>query len=179
MSLNDFDKKVTFDITIPAFDLNHQGLTVQLKLVAIPNSHFKMTTNGIIAKSLKKSFIRIIHILSSLKSSWCCLEQYHYTLKSFNDNFNVRDVRSADLTLCIAFLNIIRNHYQKNPTDNYIGTGSLRVDGSFNETFLEEVKEQAVYRTNTKKKFINTKSCNHIFDLEALLEGCSIQGEKK
>lgn len=172
MSVNSFDKKVTFDIIIPAFDLNHQGITVQLKLLAEPNSHFKMVTNGKIAKLLEKSFIRVVHIMSSLKHSWHCLENYHYILKSFDERFNVRDVRSADLSLCIATMNIIRTHYEKNSIDNYIGTGSLRVDGSFNETFLEEVKEKAAYITNTQKKFINTKSCNHIFDLEALLEGC-------
>jgi hypothetical protein len=176
MILANSEKRI-FDIVIPAFDLNHQGVAVHLKLVAELKPHFKMVTNGKIAKSLEKSFIRVVHILSSLKYSWRCLEDYHYRLTSFDENFNVRDARSADLALCIAAMNVIRTHYQKNPIDNYIGTGSLRVDGSFNETFLEEVKEKAIYRTNTYKKFISTKSCNHIFDLEALFEGCLI-GEK-
>lgn len=87
IGLSSFAKKITFDIIIPAFDLNHQGLAVHLKLVAEQKSDFKITTNGIIAKSLEKSFIRVIHIMSSLKSSWQCLENYHYLLKSFDENF--------------------------------------------------------------------------------------------
>lgn len=171
MSIGSLEKEVKLDIIIPAYDLNHNGLIVSLKLVAKPSAQFRLMSNGVIANSLERSFTRIIHIMMSLKSSWNCLGSYQYALTSFNENFNVRDVRSADLALCVAALNIIRNHHRKNLIDNYIGTGSLRIDGSFNETFLEEVKKQAVNRSHTiPKKFINSKSCNHIFDLEALLE---------
>lgn len=171
MCSDKFDKNVKIDIVIPAYDSNHQGLAISLKLMAESSTSLTIRANGTIAKSLEKSFTRVIHIMTSLKRSWRCLENYQYTLDSNHQNFNVRDARSADFSLCIAALNNIRNHYNKNSITHYVGTGSLRVDGSFNATFLEELKELAINKMDiNKKKFINTKSCNHIFDLEALLE---------
>lgn len=163
-------KKVKINFAIPGFNMKHQGLIVNLQLVAIPSLHFRVKVSGSIAKSLEGSFIRVIEIMSSLKKSWNCLEGYQYTLKSFNENYCVKDTRSADLSLCIAALNVVRNHKQKKSTDNYIGTGTLRIDGSFNQTLLETVKEKVVIESGTtQKKFVNAKRCNHIFELDDLL----------
>ncbi len=166
------NEKLAIDVIIPAYNANFQGLAVRLAITAIPSSHLRIISRGIIAQSLEKSFLRVIQIAMSLKNSWSCLEKYRYVLQSFEEGYIVKDVRSADLSICIAAMNIIRARDKKKLIDNYIGTGSLRVDGSFNETFLEEVKEQAIHKTTARKQFITTKSCNHIFDLEALFEGC-------
>ncbi|WP_131794003.1 hypothetical protein [Fluoribacter gormanii] len=163
-------KKVKIDFAIPGFDMEQQGLIVNLQLVAIPSSHFRVKASGSIAKSLEGSFIRVIEIMSSLNESWNCLESYQYTLKSFNENYRVKDTRSADLSLCIVALNVVRNHKQMKSINRYIGTGTLRIDGSFNQTLLEAVKEKAALESAmTEKKFVNAKRCNHIFELEDLL----------
>lgn len=166
-------KKVKLDIFIPAFDLKKQGLIIPLKLSAAPSTKFGIEITGSIAKSLEKGFTRVVHIMSSLKYSWHCLENFHYSLESFDENYRVKDARSADLALCIAALNIVRNHNQMSFINTYIGTGSLRVDGSINETFLEDIKQRAILTDdNVQKKFITSKNCNHIFDLEDLLSVC-------
>lgn len=170
MNRNSSYKKVKIDCAIPAFDMNQQGLIVDLQLCVIPSSQLKVKAVGSIAKSLERSFIRVIEIMSTLKSSWSDLENYQYTLMSFNENYKVKDARSADLSLCIAALNVVRQHQQMKSVDSYIGTGTLRIDGSFNQTLLEVVKEKAVLQSNiAQKKFITTKSCEHLFDLDVLL----------
>ncbi|KTD33597.1 hypothetical protein Lnau_2348 [Legionella nautarum] len=56
--------------------------------------------------------------------------------------------------------------------DGYIDTGTLRIDGPFNQTLLEAVKEKAALESDmTQKKFVNAKCCNHIFELDDLLNG--------
>ncbi|KTD33585.1 hypothetical protein Lnau_2336 [Legionella nautarum] len=163
---------INLDFLIPAFDINRQGLVFYLMLDAQPTSHFRVNSSGSIAKSLERNFVRVIKIMSSLKRDWSCLETYEYNLRSLKENYNVQDARSADLSLSIAALNIVRNHNQQSTIDSFIGTGSLRVDGSFNETFLEEVKELAVFQENPfQRNFITAKRCNHLFDLEDLLNG--------
>lgn len=165
--------KVKLDIHIPAFDVNQNGLIVKLKLLATPADKFRVEANGLIASALEKSFIRVIEIMSSIKNAWNCLEGYQYKIISFDKSFRVKDARSADLSLCIAALNVIRTHQKMNQISNLIGTGALRIDGSFNGTLLEEKKEKAALKSNcTQIKFINAERCNHIFDLETLLNRC-------
>lgn len=165
-------KKVKIDFAIPGFDIKQQGLIINLQLVAVPSLQFRVKASGSIAKSLERSFIRVIEIMSSLKESWNCLESYQYTLKSFNENYNVKDTRSADLSLCIVALNVVQNYKQMKSIDSYIGTGTLRIDGSFNQTSLEAVKEKAALQSDmAQKKFVNAKSCAHIFELDDLLNG--------
>lgn len=165
-------KKVKIDCVIPAFDKNQQGLTVDLQLCAIPRSQLMFKGVGSVAKSLERNFIRVIEIMSSLKSTWSYLEEQEYTLMSFNEHYKVKDARSADLSFCIAALNVVRVHKQMKSVDDYVGTGTLRIDGSFNQTLLEAVKEKAVLQSDSAmKKFITAKSCEHIFDLDVLLNG--------
>lgn len=169
---------IKLNLLIPAFDSERQGLIIPLLLLAKPSPVFKLSAHGLIAIALAKSFTRVITIMKSLKVSWRCLEGYQYSLKSFG-HFNVRDARSADLSLCIAALNLIRSHDHKPLVNDYMGTGLLRIDGTFNETFLEKVKEQAaVSACLSHKKFIRAKYCHHIFDLEALMENDSTKEKK-
>lgn len=174
MNDNSHYKKVKIDIVIPAFNNKKQGIRVDLELLATPGSQFRVKATGSIAKSLERSFIRVVEIMSSLKKSWNCLETYQYALVSFNEHYNVKDARSADLSLCIAALNIIRNHKQMNSVYNYIGTGTLRIDGSFDASAFESLKEQVINQEfSNNKLFINSETCNHVFDLEVLLNGCN------
>jgi uncharacterized protein with von Willebrand factor type A (vWA) domain len=170
MNKNRSYKNVKIDFGIPAYDINQQGLIIDLRLLSTSCSQFRVKAVGSIAKSLESSFIRVIEIMSSLKASWSFLARYQYTLISFSEHYKVKDTRSADLSLCIAALNVVRNYNQQKSVDSYIGTGTLRVDGSFSQTSLEEVKEKAVLESHIPpKRFINAQHCEHIFDLDALL----------
>lgn len=170
MNKNGTYKEIKIDFFIPAFDINQQGIIIDLKLHASPFPQFKIKTSGSIAQSLERSFVRVIEVMSSLQASWSFLARYQYTLISFSEHYKVKDTRSADLSLCIAALNVVRNYNQLKSVDSYIGTGTLRVDGSFSRTSLEEVKEKAVLESHiSPKRFINAQRCEHIFDLDALL----------
>ncbi len=161
---------ISIAFLIPAYDFNHQGLLIDLTLNATPSSQLQVHASGSIAESLKRSFTRVLEIMSSLKSSWVCLQGYEYTLFSFNEHYKVKDARSADLPLCIVALNVVRNHNQMQSVDDYIGTGTLRMDGSFNKTFLEEIKEKASQISHSsQRRFINSTQCDHVFELDALL----------
>lgn len=165
MNKNDFSIQINF--FIPAFNKNQQGLVIDLQLQAIPNPQFSIITSGSIAQSLERSFSRVVEIISSLNPFWNCLTYYQYSLLSFNEQFKVKDARSADLSLCIAALNVIRNHKRLESVNKYAGTGILRIDGSFGQTSLEEIKQKAT--VFNQKTFLNSKHCDHIFDLNELL----------
>lgn len=170
MNNNRSYNNVKIDFGIPAYDINQQGLIIDLRLLSASCSQFRVKAVGSIAKSLESSFIRVIEIMSSLKDSWGLLASYQYTLMSYSEQYKVKDTRSADLSLCIAALNVVRNHNQLKSVDSYIGTGILRVDGSFSQTSLEEIKEKAALESHIpQKRFINAQRCEHIFDLDVLL----------
>lgn len=169
MNKNRIYSDIKIDFFIPAFDSKQQGLIVDLKLQASPNAQFRIKTSGSIAQALERSFIRVIEIMSSLNASWSCLGRYQYKLISSAEQYRVKDARSAELSLCIAALNVVRNHKQLASVNKYIGTGILRVDGSFSQTSLEDTKEKAALVS--QQRFINTQRCGHIFELDNLLSG--------
>ena len=156
-------------VELPAFDINKNGMVFNLSLEAKPSNSLSINSHGSIAIALKKMLERVISIMSNLNPAWKVLHDLEYNLTSKDDYFRVKDARSAGLPLCIALINIFRQLNGLDQIENFIGTGILRIDGSFNESSLEIQKKQAVLQTDNGKKFVNSGACQHVFDLANLM----------
>ena len=162
------------NLVIPAYTNNGCGLYTSLVLEAKKSIKTKVTTYGVIAHSLEKLLLRNIEILISLKSSFIALKNFQYILTSNDEGYRVRDVRSASLPICLTLLNILRELSSKNQIHSIVGTGVLRMDGSFDSCAFENIKEKALNQEfSNNKQFINSEICGHVFDLEALLTSCN------
>ncbi|MBA2651036.1 MAG: hypothetical protein H0U73_02005 [Tatlockia sp.] len=156
-------------VQLPAYDINTNGIMINLLVEAKP-SHFTIINSyGRIAIALRKMFERVISIMSTLKSSWEIFRDLEYNIQSKEENFRVIDARSAGLPLCISLLNIFRQINGLEQVQNLVGTGLLRIDGSFNESSLEMQKKQAALQADDRTKFVNSARCRHVFDLANLM----------
>lgn len=170
---------VYVDCLIPGFDANKNGLVVKLRINAFKAKKFRVQSNGEVATALKNNFIRAVYILSSINESWSELRSYHYIIKSV-DRYKVMDARSAGLPLCVTLLNIIRDINGLEQVSDYIGTGILRIDGSFEESSLEEKKKQAVQQSvDYENTFVDSGLCRHVFDLVTLMNYSKPKGENE
>lgn len=164
------------DVVIPAYDSQNNGLIVVLKLKVHLGQIASVKTVGQVAEDLKKNFIRVTEILASIKTSWQYLGLLNYTLQSDDNRYCVKDARSSSMALCIALLNI--HHAINGKLQNFtmIGSGILRIDGSFEKTCFEDKKKFAITKVgNSQKKFLSATNCKHVFDLDKLINN-SIQG---
>lgn len=163
----------SLEILLPAYNADKKGIVVKISMEVKEDSIHQIKANGTVAVALKKMMERAIAILSSLDNRWSIIKQLQYNLMSEDNNLRVMDARSAGLPLCIGLLNVIRKLNGKNEVQNLIGTGILRIDGAFDESSLEEVKEQAVQQTVEHEKiFVDSGVCQHVFDLATLMN-CS------
>lgn len=157
-------------INIPAYDAAGEGLVVTLRLTTIINGIPSVVAIGNVASALKPNFQRIIKIMSSIKKSWECLENYEYTIECDNDHFLVKDSKSSSMAISIALLNTYREIIGKPQIQGLSGTGILRIDGSFENSRYETKKHQAALRSGDYlKHFITSNDCNHLYDLEQLM----------
>lgn len=164
---------ISANLIIPAYTHHNQGLYTQLLLRANPSTQLTVSCEGHIANALKKIFCRTIDILTTLQASYLALQRFEYTLISPNQTYRVGDVRSASLAICITLLNVLRQHAGKMPIDSIVGTGILRLDGSFQASAFEQLKQNAIkHAFACQKQFINSQHCHHVFDLEILLNSC-------
>lgn len=129
----------------------------------------EVTSEGQIAQSLQNIFKRNIEILSSLKHAYKLFTRFQFKLVSVDQGFRVSDVRSASLPICITLLNLLRIMSGKTINNSIIGTGLLRVDGSFLKSSFENIKKEAVLQKSNQLKFTNSNHCEHVFELEGLL----------
>lgn len=171
---NSFNKFATHErmhttVQLPAYDINKNGIMFNLLVEANPSNSPTINSYGSIATALTKMLERVVSIMSNLKPSWKVLQELEYNLKSKEDYFCVKDARSAGLPLCIALINIFRQINGLEPVQNFVGTGILRIDGSFSESSLEQQKKQAILKTDNGKKFLNSETCQHVFDLANLM----------
>jgi hypothetical protein len=171
MLITEFNRKIiNTAITIPAYDNNGNGLIVELDVDAEFSETLIINAIGSVAIALQKNFQRIIEIMASINKSWEILKYFNYRLKSCSDTFKVNDARSSSLALSICLLNIYREIINGHQIKNVTGTGVLRIDGSFEETYLEQQKYFAVKnKDGIEKKFITSSKCTHLFELEDLL----------
>lgn len=161
------------NLIIPAYTNNGKGIYTQLFLEATKSENLKIISIGAVAQSLEKLLLRNIEILAALKPSFAALVNFQYKLTSEDVRYQVKDVRSASLPICLTLLNLLRGTWGKNQINSIIGTGILRSDGSFDASAFENIKEKAINQGfSNNKKFINSENCNHVFDLEILLNGC-------
>lgn len=159
---------ITTDITIPAYDTKNIGLTVELEIIAKPFNTLMIHGDGIVAISLQHNFQRIIEIMCSIHEAYAILKCQYYRI-SCHRNFKVNDARSSSLALSIALLNIYREINGHQQINNITGTGLLRIDGSFEQTYLEQQKQIAVINNSKNKNFITSNQCTHLFELENIL----------
>lgn len=158
------------NVIIPGYDSKNNGLVVQLKLTAYLNQVFSIRTVGSVATALEKNFARVTNIMASLKKNWEHLGSMQYTLQSFDNKFCVRDARSSSMALCIGVLNINNQIDGRAQNFKLVGTGILRIDGSFEKTCFENKKKLAVKNDNKfGKKFVSAINCEHVFDLDTLM----------
>lgn len=156
-------------IFIPAYTCDKEGLLISLCLKASPCHSLRIKTIGSLANSFEKIFSRAIFILASLKINWRCLEKFHFELTSSENFFNLKDARSASLSICIGLLNILRQKENKNPIADFVGTGILRWDGSFEGASGEENKKKATEKFFLeRKRFLSSQNCEHVFELEEM-----------
>lgn len=154
-------------INIPAYDATNNGLIIEFKLTFIPNNPFLINTTGTVATALQRNLKRIIEIMSSMKKSWKCLEFTSYLLECSSNQFIVRDSKSSSMALSIALINIYRFINGQTQVLGLSGTGVLRIDGSFDNSNLEEKKYFAAKQNlKTLNKFITPNECNNLFELE-------------
>ena len=74
------------------------------------------------------------------------------------------------MALCIGILNINNQINGKAQNFNLVGTGILRIDGSFEKTCFENKKKLAVKNDNKfGKRFVSAINCEHVFDLDTLM----------
>lgn len=156
-------------LLIPAYTHNKQGLLIPISVYTKTDYRLEINSEGHIARSLERIFKRNIEILSTLKPAYTILKHFQFNLISSENRFRVKDVRSASLAICITLLNLLRIISGKCPNQSIIGTGLLRMDGSFMASSFEAIKEQAALKNNYHFEFTNANDCKHIFELEALL----------
>jgi hypothetical protein len=157
-------------INIPAYDGNNKGLIIALTLTIVPHGRLIIHATGTIAVALQNSLKRAIEIMSSVKKSWEFFETNEYLLESDNNSFIVKDAKSSSMVLCIALLNAQRVANGKPPIAGLSGTGILRIDGSFDKSHLEKRKYLAAKKKiKAFNRFITPHECNHLFDLEKLI----------
>jgi len=160
----------TSSIKIPAYDSFGEGLVISLKVTALTKNGFSLTSIGNIAIALENNFRHTIEVISSIKKSWEILYYYNYVIECENKNFVVKDAKSSSMAISIALLNLHRSMNDKQKIENISGTGVLRIDGSFDSSCNEESKNQAMKKVNDNLDiFITTKECNHLYDLEKLM----------
>lgn len=157
-------------INIPAYDASNNGLMIDLKLSVVTDSLFEIKSSGTVANALERNFRRTIGIMTSIKRSWTCLASNSYQLESTCDQFVVKDSKSSSMALSIALVNIYRAMNGKHQIEGLSGTGILRADGSLEGAHLEEQKYLAAkHSMPSLKKFITPRECNHLYDLETLI----------
>ena len=115
--------------------------------------------------------------MSDLDSSWKILRKFKYNLSLMENQFRVMDARSAGLPLCIALLNVVRAFNGMAQVRHITGTGILRIDGTFEKSFLEEEKRKASSEL-MENRFITSQVCKHVFDLATLMNRL-IKGDNK
>lgn len=158
-------------IFIPAFTRQKKGMLLSLSLKAKSSQHnLEIQTIGSLAQGFEKIFYRTIFILSSLKKSWNCLNNFHFVLQSTDNFLTLKDARSASLPLCISLLEVLKQREGVAPLNQLVGTGILRQDGSIEESSAEEQKKHVAKNFfSNNKQFISSKNCDHVFKLEKLL----------
>ncbi len=157
---------ITTEVLIPAYSSKQDAFLIPLTLQAIPHEYLLIQTDGNIACALKYALHRTVEIMASIKPVWQPLQAHHYTLQGQDPRFVVKDARSAGLALAIALLNIHRTQNQKSQIYSLIGTGLLRIDGSFEATHKEDIKKTAI----SKAQLITSSTCRHVFELEHFME---------
>jgi len=170
-------KIIETHIIIPAYEKTGNGLVVEVKIKAVYSEKLVCHSIGRVAIGLEMNFKRIIEIMSSLKKTWQILKHFHYQLECNNEHYKVSDARSSSLALSIALLNIYKEINDSHQVKNITGTGLMRIDGSFEETYLEQQKYYAVKNSDVVKKFVTSNKCNHIFELENILNQFKHKGE--
>lgn len=157
-------------INIPAYDALNNGIVVEFKLTIYPYSGLIINAIGNIATALQNNFKRTIEIMSSIKKSWECLEKSTYLIESSHDQFLVKDSKSSSMALSIALINGMRAMNGMPQIAGFSGTGILRIDGSFENSHLQDKKYLAVKKeVKALNKFITPYECKHLFDLEKLI----------
>ncbi len=162
---------ISFDINIPAYDRENNGLAVRLTVKVRSGCFNQTVAKGRVAEALKKNYKRCIEIMTSLKKSWGCLEKVSYILECERNEVIVRDAKSSSMAICIVLINISRTLNLKSSIMSLSGTGILRADGSFNHSSLEEKKYIAAKKSIPNlKKFITPTDCKNLFELEDLID---------
>jgi hypothetical protein len=156
----------TTPLYIPAYSAKNHALLVTLSLSATPHPAYIVQTHDDVAKTLKRALTRAIHIMSNLNPGWSSLLLQHYQLSAHETNFLVKDTRSAGLPIVISLLNLYRLQQQKAPVTSLIGTGVLRIDGSFDTTYKEDIKKTAI----NNQTLITANTCKHVFELNYFME---------
>lgn len=157
-------------VNIPAYDALKNGIIVEFKVTIQPNSTLTINSIGNVAMALKDNFIRNIEIMSSIKKSWECLESAAYLIECSNNRFIVKDSKSSSMALSIALINGVRAINHMPQIIGFTGTGILRIDGSFEDSHLEDKKYLAAKKeVKELNKFITHHECKHLFDLEKLI----------
>ena len=157
-------------LIIPAFGHNGQAFKAHLTIEVTPSDRLLITCMGNVGASLEKLFTRAVLLIASLKEVWQPLKSCHYQLVSLDRCFRVRDVRSAGLPICLALLNIFRAMQGQPQIYSLVGTGVLRADGSFEAAAFEDVKQNIINQIYANEKtFISAQTCQHVFELDALL----------
>ena len=160
-------------ILIPAYTAQNQALLITLSLTVTPQKQYRIFTNGNVAEALKPALTRAIEIMSTIQPNWMSLLgfQYHLAdLKNSNSPYLVKDTRSAGLALAIGLMNIYRQHRGHAPVEGLIGTGILRIDGSFESSHKEEIKQ----KTSNYQFFITSNRCAHLFELNDFMEKINV-----
>jgi len=161
--------KISTTLLIPAYDKNSNGVVVKILIDAYRKPQLKIEPKCSVSIAISKMFLRTIEIMSSLNKDWESLCYFEYSLKSESSNFLVKDARSSGLPISIVLLNILRKYNGLNEKKSLIGTGILRVDGTFDESSLEHIKQRAVLNSVSNRCFIDSKRCNHLFDLNGFI----------
>lgn len=156
-------------LLIPAYSIHKEGFLVHISVYAETSAKRSVTCYGHVAKSLENAFKRNIDILSSIYTPYEKLNYFHFKLISQEQNFRVKDVRSASFPITITLLNLLRLISGKKANQTVIGTGILRIDGSFAESNYENIKKKVINQKYSHLEFTNSNQCNHVFELEYLL----------
>lgn len=158
------------DLLVPAYTIKKIGLVKTVHIKVATKATNQITATGVIAESLYQTFARCINILCELKTEWQILKGFQYHLISKENNFVVKDARSAGMSVCISLLNLMRILSGKQQNCSLIGTGVLRNDGSFNKSNLEHIKRKACFTSGYAINMLTAANCSDVFDLEKILE---------
>ena len=104
-----------------------------------------------------------------MKKSWENFESFSYLLECNSDQFIVKDSKSSSMALSIALININRARQGQPLVSGLSGTGILRIDGSFDSAYHEEIKYFAAKNFEAINKFITPKESRNLFELENLI----------